>query len=128
MLGLTIKTEATMMTNNEILAQKARLFSEDDCLDKLIEELSEALNAALDLRYSIEGEGEVSSRKKLTMNLIEELADVSVAGIETLEYIYPEAEGLYNNKRARSIQVNIRRAIEEKHSHQLSLFATEGDD
>jgi hypothetical protein len=117
-----------MMTNNEILAQKARLFSEDDCLDKLIEELSEALNAALDLRYSIEGEGEVSSRKKLTMNLIEELADVSVAGIETLEYIYPEAEGLYNNKRVRSIQVNIRRAIEEKHSHQISLFATEGDD
>lgn len=116
------------MTNNEILAQKARLFSEDDCLDKLIEELSEALNAALDLRYSIEEEEEVSSRKKLTMNLIEELADVSVAGIETLTHIYPTAEGLYNNKRVCSIQVNIRRAIEEKHSHQISLFATEGDD
>jgi len=116
------------MTNKEILAEKARLFSEDDCLDKLIEELSEAVKAVLNLRYEDTAEPPVFNRNVLVINLIEELADVSVAGIETLVHFYPMAEGVYNNKKVRSIQVNIRKAIEERRNYQLSLFATEGDD
>lgn len=112
----------------EILARKVTVFTFEECLDKLIEELSEAMAAALDLRYRRGMRLDDPDRRPLLTRLIEELADVDVSGIRTIERVEPYARYLFNNTAHHAIHVKVREAIRERQNQQLSLFEPEEDE
>jgi hypothetical protein len=119
-----------MMTDKELLMEKVAVFSRDEILDKIIEELSEALQEALDLMYS----GKTDYRA-----LLEELADVDVAGRQTLEVMPGVPQYVFPQKVKHAIRCQIREAIglklldqfEEtgrfRRVHQRGLFDGGGD-
>lgn len=100
------------MTDQEILQQKVNLFSFDEILDKLIEELSEAMHEALDLRYSRGTNKGVYTW--MLIKLIKELADVDVAGRRTLAVIPDVPNFEFDAKSRYAVQSQIRAANEKK--------------
>ena len=105
-----------MMTETEILNLKVKIFSTEECLYKLLEELAEAQDAAeallIDARYSTG----VSTQK--VKALLEELADVEVAGHRTLKKLFPREAPCYDIKARHGIKVQLRNAIEDRRAAQ----------
>ena len=108
-------------TEREIIQIKVSVFTEAECLDKLIEELEEATIAAK-LAYAHFG-----SIEKQAL-LMEELADVEVAGRRTLTKLWPNAEWEFTKKVGKAIFTQIPAAIEAKRKQvekEVPLFTTE---
>ena len=83
-----------MMTETEILDLKVKIFSTEECLYKLLEELAEARDAA--------------------EALLEELADVEVAGHRTMKKLFPREAPCYDIKARHAIKFQLRNAIEDR--------------
>lgn len=98
------------MTEKEIIDAKIETFSELEILDKLQEELLEALGAVNNLHAAIR-----SGRPlyRCVRGLMEELADVEIAGRKTLVKLYPSYEKYYENKLRHGVLVQLRDAIEK---------------
>lgn len=106
-----LKTPAPYpMTDKEILEAKVEVFSELECLEKLQEELAEAQQAVATLHAKILYD---RPRGVYVRELMEELADVEIAGHKTLVKLYPSYEKYYENKLRRGVLVQLRDAIEK---------------
>lgn len=105
-----------MMTEREILEEKVKVFSERECLAKLIEELREAMKEAimLEVSLSVPSLSLEEHRQNIRTKLMEELADVDVAGRRTLELLYRTGEWTFNEKSRHGVRVQLREAIEKR--------------
>lgn len=113
-----------MITERELLEEKVRLFSTEECVYKLIEELAEALDAAEALLITTRDGHEIDTSK--VKALLEELADVEVAGHRTMVKIFPYEEYMYVAKLRHGIRVQLRAAVEER-IKQNAAIAGDGD-
>ena len=116
--------EINKCQSSDIIARKISAFSEDEILEKLCEELEEALEAAFEFR--------VYRTEEKRNHMMEELADVAVAGYETLSQMYPYATQTYNSKFIHGIFEQMLQAVEQRElqqadtiSRQLDLFDEE---
>ena len=102
----------------DIVEEKVRIFSEIECLDKLIEELTEAKIAAIlyqnNLKHRV---AEVETTAIARTDLAEELADVFVAGILTLGTLRPYMQAVYDAKVHRGVFKQMKTAIEQRCSN-----------
>ena len=94
-------------TEREIIEKKIVVFTERECLDKLIEELEEALIAAKQVASTL-------TNPMYKVALMEELADVEVAGRRTLTKLWPSVEREFTKKVGKAIFTQIPAAIEAK--------------
>lgn len=108
------------MTEREILEEKTKVFSERECVNKLIEELWEAMKEAIMLDAALSVPSiytEEHMQMMLRTKLMEELADVDVAGRRTLELLYQTGEWTFNEKSRHGVRVQLREAIELRKKH-----------
>jgi len=102
------------MTEREVLSEKVKVFSIEECIDKLIEELEEALSEAIYLRDSFNRKARKEFINAAIKRLMEELADVEVAGKKTFFRLRPLAQWWYTCKIHHAITIQIPEAIAEK--------------
>ena len=100
----------------DIVEEKVRTFSEIECLDKLIEELTEAKVAAVLYQNNLKHQMEETTAIA-RVDLAEELADVFVAGILTLGTLRPFMQAVYDAKVHRGVFKQMKTAIEQKCSN-----------
>ena len=97
-----------------ILDDKVKAFGAEECVEKLIEELNEALIEAINLSDSLKKNDKKESVDMCIKKLMEELADVDVAGIKTFSRLYRKATYWYTGKLYYALTTQIPKAIEEK--------------
>ena len=104
------------MTEREILAEKVATFTEIECVQKLIEELKEAMEAAVTLSAALCTPLNEEGIAQLRKELIQELADVDTAGRKTFIVMHRTAEWIFVEKQFHSIRVQIPEAIRIKNA------------
>ena len=103
------------MTEREILTEKVATFTEMECIQKLIEELKEALTEAMNLMLALAFEDTNTERVTgVRKSLIHELADVDTAGRKTLLLIPAFSEWDFHKKQHYSTHIQIPEAIRIK--------------
>ena len=105
-----------MVFAEDIIRRKTRVFSEEEVLDKLIEELEEALEAAV--QY-----GQLHTEESLD-HLMEELADVDIAGQQTFRQMRESCNTSFNRKIVHGIFHQMKKAVEQR---ELQLANMVGD-
>lgn len=98
----------TTVAMRVIIRDKTKVFSDEEMLDKLVEELEEALEAVRSYQRDPD---------ELTLKaMAEELADVRVAGEMTLSYNCTSFEDYFKAKVLRAMYDQIPNAIRERKS------------
>lgn len=103
------------LTIRDIVKKKVLTFTEEECIEKLIEELDEALLAAhaylSDVRHHTIVKDSIAVTRAA---LSEELADVYVSGILTLGTLRPFMQTVYDAKVHRAVFKQMVLAIDQR--------------
>ena len=113
------------MTEREVMQLKVDTFSTVECIDKLIEELEEALAEAVYLSAAYHREAPLPFVLADVSRLMEELADVEVAGKKTFFRLFSTAQWVFTRKVQHAIFDQIPAAIREKETD--DSIADDGD-
>lgn len=104
-----------MKTAESILRRKSEVFSEIESVLKLIEELEEALFEARTYAQLLAYGADLRKTEQLDQlqKLVEELADVEVAGTLTLKAYHEQVYNWYNWKIMKGVFEQLQEAIDE---------------
>lgn len=101
------------MKERDVIGDKIAVFTESECLWKLLEELAEASIEVIKALWFIKMYPRDISRL-LGIKIARELADVDIAGRQTLRRIYPFFDGFFEAKQCLALKHNIPQATEAK--------------
>lgn len=103
---------------NNIIRKKCLLFTEEECMEKLVEEISEALTAARNYLCSLRCDRDPAKAILRRKALAEELADVYVAGIATMGEMRPYMKETYDTKVVKGIYKQMQAAIDQRENNE----------